>query len=343
MSTKVWGGREIRLFEAYNAWVDSDEAMSLRESGASTDFPNYMKDLLHKRAMKSYREARATWRQWTSTYELPDFKPQSFFGLTELPDLLEVVEGDSYKDQAVAERVGATITLKTYGRIFTITRKALINDDIGQLRDHPTRQGRAAARTLSRSVVGTLTGNGNAYDGNPTFDASTHKNLITDALSESGLAKAATTLATQTDDNGNPIELSPEVLVVPPALELTARRILNSAEIHIQGSGTTAAYGQGNENVMQGYVRYVVERYFTDATDWYLFASPEDAPVIGVGFLQGVTEPSIMLKDPGMRSVGSSASDPYNMEFDEMAWKCRLDWGTALLDWRGAVFAQVAG
>lgn len=333
--------REIRLFEAYSDWLDSDDAVRLEESGASTDFPNYLAAVLNKRMMKTYREAASIWKTYAAGYDVPDFKAQSFYGLLELPDLLEVLEGEDYKDQAVKERVGATITVKTYGRKFSITRKALINDDMGQLRDHPGRQGRAAARSMSRSIVGALTGNGNAYDGVATFHA-THNNLITDALSETGLGNAALKLNQQVDDNGNPIELIPRLLVVGAGDELTARRILHSAEIHQPGTGSTPAYGQGSENVMRGYVPYAVERYFTDANNWYLFASAEDAPVVAMGFLNGNRNPSIFLKDPGMRNVSGGGSDPYTMDFDEMVWKCRADWGTALLDWRGAIFANVA-
>ena len=339
MRTALWP-REVQLFEAYLDWLDGDEAARLEESAASTDFPSYLAAILNKRMMQTYNEAPSIWRRYTSGYDVPDFKPQSFYGLTELSDLVEVLEGEDYKDQAVRERVGATITVKTYGRSFSITRKALINDDMGQLRDHPGRQGRAAGRSIARSVVSTLTGNGNAYDGVALFHAN-HANLTTTALSEAALGAMALLLNQQTDDNANPIELSPYLLVIGAADELTARRILNSSEIHQPGSGTTAAYGLGDENVMRGYVPYAVERYFTDPNNYYLFANPQEAPVVGVGFLQGNRNPAIFLFDPGMRSVLGGGADPYTMEFDEMKWKCRYDWGTAILDWRGAIAAIV--
>jgi hypothetical protein len=339
MRTGSWP-REVRLFEAYLDWAESDNAAELRESGSSTDFANYLNNVVGKRLMKVYREAPAYWNRYTTSYNVPDFKPLSMYGLTEGQDLLPFDEGGEYKDSQISERVGPTMTVSTYGRLFSISRKALINDDLGLLRDTPGRLGRAAARTLNRSVVAALEGNGNAYDGTALFHAD-HSNLLSGALSESSLASAALLMNQQTDDNGNPIMVAADMLVIPGGLEITARRILNSVEITIQGAATTPAYGEGNANVMRGYVDYIVDRYFTDANDWYLFANPADAPVLGVGFLNGQREPQTMLKDPGMRLV-LGGNDPYSMEFDTIEYKVRHEWGTAIIDWRGAVKSAVA-
>jgi hypothetical protein len=339
LSTSTWP-REVRLFEAYLDWAESDASADLREAGVTSDFANYLSNVVGKRLMQTYREAPAYWERYTTTYSVPDFKPLSMYGLTEGQDLLPYDEDGEYKDSQIAERVGPTMTVGTYGRLFSITRKALINDDLGLLRDAPGRLGRASARTLNRNVVEVLEANGNAYDGTALFHAD-HANLATDALSESALASAALKMNQQTDDNGNPIVLTADLLVIPGALEMTARRILNSTTIYTTGSGTTPAYGQGSVNVVQGYVDYVVERYLSDANDWYLFANPSDAPVLAVGFLNGQREPQVMLKDPGMRLV-LGGNDPYSMEFDAIEYKVRHEWGTAVIDWRGAVKSAVA-
>ena len=200
--------------------------------------------------------------------------------------------------------------------------------------------GRAAARTISKAVVKTLEGNANAYDGTATFHAD-HNNLSSDVLSEAGLGAAALKFNGMVDDNGNPITLLPRLLLISGANEITARRILNSTNVVIQGSGATPAYGQGSANVLQGYVPYAIERYLTDTNDWYLFADPAEAPVLAVGFLNGQAAPQIMLKDPGMRDI-LGGNDPYSMEFDEIGYKIRHEWGTALTDWRGCVKSVVA-
>jgi hypothetical protein len=339
MSSSIWP-RQVRFFEAYLAWRDSDEAAELREANVSTDFATYASNTLGKRLMRVYRETPSVWDRYTSIYSVPDFKPQSFVGITEGEDLIKFEEGSTYYDSKIAERTGASLTVETFGRTFSISRKALINDDLGLLRDVPGRMGRSAARTLARAIVAKLESNPNAYDGIATFH-NNHGNLITDPLSEAGLGTAALKFNSQTDDNGNPITLTGQQIVIPPGLEITARRVLNSTEIHQPGSGGTPAYGQGNLNPVQGYAPYAVERYFSDANNWYVFADPNEAPVLAVGFLNGQRNPQIMLRDPGMRLV-LGGSDPYSMEFDEISYKVRHEWGLAMIDWRGAVFANVA-
>jgi hypothetical protein len=332
-------GRPVKLFEGYLQWRDTDEAEELRESGSSSDFATYMSDKATKRLMWSYNEQPANWRRYTRIYSVSDFKPIHFVRLTEMQDLLEFHEGGEYKDSEIAEIVGPSLTVKTFGRLFSLTRKAIINDDLNQLRDGPAAMGRAAARTLNRHVVSQLEVNSGAgptaYDGKNLFHTD-HSNLLTSALSETSLAEAITKLRTQTDPNGLRIALRPSVLVIPPGLEFTIRKILNSDQIPQPGTGV------GNLNVVRNIVDYVVEDYLTDSNDWYLFANPEEAPGIGVGFLNGKDTPDIMLRDPGMRLV-LGGSDPYTMEFDTIYWKIRHDWGTGVFDWRGIVKSQVVG
>jgi hypothetical protein len=93
--------------------------------------------------------------------------------------------------------------------------------------------------------------------------------------------------------------------------------------------------------VLSGAVDYVVEDYVTDNNDWYLFADQNEAPVLATGFLNGAQQPQVFLKDPGMRLI-LGGSDPYSMEFDEIVWKIRHDWGTGVFDWRGVVKSIVA-
>lgn len=342
-----WGGPN-KLMEGYLQWADTEEADELRESGASTDFASYMADKATKRLMWGYGEVSASWRQWTRTYNVPDFKPISFVRLTEMQDLLTVPEGGEYKDSQIDEIVGPSLTVETFGRLFSLTRRAIINDDLNQLRDRPAAMGRAAARTLSRSVVAKLEGNPNAYDGTPTFHVN-HNNLLTLPLTEDALQQAITKLRTQTDPNGLRIGLRPRTLLIPPHLEFTARRILNSQQLMAvpgvagtnAGSAQVVTTLQGNQNVVAGIVDYMVDEYLTDSNDWYLLADQNEAPIVAVGFLNGKETPDVFLKDPGMRNV-LGGSDPYSMEFDEIVWKIRHDWGTGIMDWRGGVKSAVA-
>lgn len=331
--------------------MDADE---LREAGTTSNFATYLNDKATKRLMWGYGEVTTSWRRYARTYSVPDFKPISFVRLTEMQDLLEVKEGGAYQDSEISEIVGPSISVKKFGRLFSLTREALINDDLNQLRDRPAGFGRSAARTIAKAVIGFFEGNPTTYDGTALFDV-THNNMVPNVasgastdpvLSEQSLAAALTLMRRQTDPNGNVIGLAPRTVVIPPELDLVIDRILTSTTVPLAGffqGGTTTApdHGMGGTNVLsRRNLTPVVEEYLTDPTDWYLFADMGEAPTIAVGFLNGVETPAIMLKDPGMRLI-LGGSDPYSMEYDEIVWKIRHEWGVAVLDWRGAVKASV--
>lgn len=328
-------------FESARA-SDNDE---LKEAGSTSDFATYLNNKITKRLMWAYNEAPSSWRRYAKTYSVSDYKPLEFTRLTEQEDLLPVPEGGPFHDSQIGQIVGPSVTVGKLGRTMSLTREALINDDLNQLRDRPAALGRAATRTLAKNVNRKLRENPKAYDGTAVF-AEAHGNLGSKALEETPLSEAITAIRVQTEYNGNRIGLQPRTLVVPPELEMMARRILHSASVPQPAgsegvSGKEIPFGRGGENVLSGLVDYVVETYLTDPSDWYLFADPNEAPVVAVGFLNGKEDPDIYLKDPGMRNV-LGGSDPYSMEFDEIKWKIRHEYGTALVDWRGGFAALVA-
>ena len=76
--------------------------------------------------------------------------------------------------------------------------------------------------------------------------------------------------------------------------------------------------------------------WFSDSNDWYLFADPGDVPAFAVGFLNGQSDPQVMLKDPMVRMALGAGTDPYQFELDSVDFKVRSDFGVAPVDPRGA-------
>jgi phage major head subunit gpT-like protein len=54
---------------------------------------------------------------------------------------------------------GVNLVLATYGKIFPITRQAIINDDLGAFTKVPAKMGTAAKRTIGNLVYAILTSN----------------------------------------------------------------------------------------------------------------------------------------------------------------------------------------
>src|SRR5690606_32661059 len=106
---------------------------------------------------------------------LPDFKAAMRVDLNTFPSLLKVAEGAEYKYATIGDR-GERVQLATYGRLFSITRQVVINDDLDAMVKLPRLMGRAAIRTVGDLVYAILTANPVMSDGVALFHA-THGNL----------------------------------------------------------------------------------------------------------------------------------------------------------------------
>src|SRR4029079_11507021 len=85
------------------------------------------------------------------------------------------------------------------------------------------------------------------------------------------LASVRATMMARLGANGESLEVTPNLLVVPPALEMTARTILNAAIV----APTAGMGGNANNvavtNIMQGIVELlVVPELNNEPTVWYL-------------------------------------------------------------------------
>jgi len=63
------------------------------------------------------------------------------------------------------------------------------------------------------------------------FFTTAHHTLLHDLLEFNGLTSAVTAMRTEKDLDARIVGIQPSVLMVPPALEFTARQLLNSAQL----------------------------------------------------------------------------------------------------------------
>ncbi len=97
-------------------------------------------------------------------------------------------------------------------------------------------------------------------------------------------------------EDGLPLQLRPTILLVPPQLEITARRIINAGLVADPG-GVAA----GVENVMKGSAEIVVGYELTSATSWYLIdGSKAIKPFIWQNRKSPVLTSLINLNDPNV-------------------------------------------
>jgi ATP-dependent protease ClpP protease subunit len=286
---------------------------------SSSDFDNLLADVANKSMMKGYDEAEETFQKWTSKGTLPDFKAAKRVDLNTFPALPAVVEGAEYKYVIVGDR-GETIQLATYGSLFSITRQAIINDDLDAFTRVPNKMGRAAIRTVGNLVYAVFTGNPNMSDGTALFH-SNHANLSTGVISSANVDALATLLARQTDGSGNTLNIEMAYLIVPRTLKGSALMVANS-EFEV---GTTVGTNRANTvpNIVRGAFEVIADARLdgTSTAVHYAAANPNMHDTIEVAYLDGNESPT--LEQQGGWTV------------DGVEFKVRLDAGVKALDWRG--------
>ncbi len=241
--------------------------------------------------------------------------------------------------------------VRKFGRRIPLSWETLVNDDVDAFADIPRRLGSAARRSEERfvtSLYATSTG-----PASPFFSAA-NGNLTDAPLSVAGLQEAFRLLGEQLDADGAPIYVDAAVLVVPPALEVPARNILNATEIF---AATGGGDGNGNDqlrvtNWMRNRVQLVVNPWLpivdqtTGSTAWYLFSDPNvGRPAMEIGFLIGHESPELFQKSPNATRVGGGLVDPTDGDFDtdSVEWKVRHVFGGVLMDPKSAVASTGTG
>lgn len=305
----------------------------LKESASTSDFPNILANSMYKLLIDKFKGVNSPWRQYTWQTEVADFKTADRDFVNEAPDLEEVLEDGVYKDSKLGDNKWQ-IQLTTFGRVFSIGRRVIINDDLNALKNQPARFGRAAGRTIAKKSVGMLTADGNTYDGYSLFHHSEHGNIGDTALANTAagataLANAMTAIEKATDETGEKMGLTAKYLLVCPDLEDIAMRLIRAREIEV-----VSTTGGSKEPGKIRRLQVLVEPFFDSTTCWYVLADPEEAPAIEVTFLKGKQTPDLLVLKPTAANL-AGGDDPFGYEFDDLSYKVRYDFGHSRAMYQG--------
>jgi phage major head subunit gpT-like protein len=324
--------------EAYVAYTGDGDVtgllptqMRIREDITSTTFSNALANTLRRLLLKEYREQEYGVSLIAQYSSVPDFRTQERVRVGYFGDLPTVAtESADYTELTAPTDEKASFSVVTFGGIVTITRKMIINDDLGVVPQIVSRLGRAARRTLAQRVFNLMITNPAIYDSVAWFHAS-HGNLGSTALAATELDVVRTAMRNRTEkDSNKKLGIAPNVLVVPHELEGKARQ--ENMREYLDSSFTPNPvrfmFGASGE-------RIVVSPLLSDATDWYVFADVNEAPTVEVGFLQGRQEPEFFLADD------QTAEKVFTS--DKIRYKVRHEFEAAVIDYRGAYKEVVAG
>ena len=277
-----------------------------------SDFPNLLTATGNRILMPAYRAAESQLKQLARQRTADDFRPMSLLKLGEFGKLQKVTEAGEIKALTTGEAKEG-YSLETFGGMFNLSRKAIINDDLGAFARWAEMMGRAAAETEADQLVSLLTANPVMEDGNALFSAA-HGNLSATGAAPDvdSLSAARLALRRQTGLDGvSPISATPKFILAAPELETTFEKLL--AEL--------AAAKVDDQNPFSGKMTLLIEPRLS-GEDWYVFADPAMLPVLEYAYLSSAQGPQIASRD-GWETLGRE-------------FRVVLDFGCGAVDWRGA-------
>lgn len=316
MQTVDMARHALELRGASTKFLSRSQIIS-RGLHSTSDFPALLQETGNRLLRKGFESYPGGIRTICRQSTAPDFRAKSLLMLGEAPQLERVNEHGEFRRGTMAE-AKASYSLSTYGKIFGVTRQALVNDDLGAFADLTLRLGRSAAEFIALQLVDLLAGNPEMGDGKALFHAD-HGNLGTPGtISVETLGEALKLMRLQKGlDGKTSIDVTPQFLVVPASLEILAKQ--HVAQINATKPADTNPFTSANLEVV------VDPRLDADSeTAWYLAANPQAFDTIEYSFLEGGAQ-------------GPEFETRAGFDVDGLETRIRLDFGCGVIDHRGLV------
>jgi hypothetical protein len=298
-----------------------DRLVSLR-SLSTSDFPIILADAGNKLLQKAYAQANVTYRLVFARKTFRDFKPHNFIRGGDFPPLLEKGETGEFKYGSMGEAKQA-LTMVTYGRIVGVSRRILVNDDLGAFADLPMKAGRRVADFENATAWAVPVAGGDGPTITETGRALFNTTDKTKASANAAISVAAVGIGRAAMMNQKGIEskasaadgiklnITPKYLVTGPDKFTEAESFCN---VNIVATQDSAA------NPFKGRLIPVGDANLT-GNAWYLFADPVDLETLVYGYLEGQEGPQLMTRE-GFTSDGVDL-------------RVALDFVAGALDYRG--------
>lgn len=291
-------------------------------------FPAILDNTIRKAIVQRYQAVPTTFQLWTTKGSVTDFKPTKDHEYLAggAGEFLPVGEGGELKHDTPKTDLLPQRKISTYGRQFSMTREAFINDDIGFITQVPGMYAASAKRTINKQVYSILYSNPTIFDDKALFHAD-HGNLVTSGAAPSieNIQGMILKMMSQTDPFGDSITVQPRFIVVPVGYGFTLAQILQTAQIEVDGIGSHTAnalyqYRNQLQVIEDGTLNTLAG---TGAVPWFIIADPSYARCIQVDYLNGQETPTIRrMETPGQLGY---------------VWDIWLDWGVTVVDYRGTV------
>lgn len=295
------------------------------ESHSTSDFPEALRSVVKGSFLGEYAQIPSMYPQFTRPYDVTDLKPAAFYSLInpELDNLPDISGGyDNHKDHPgglarVPELTEfptisfsaseSSIGVAKYGARVDFSFEMLLNDEWGALESLPKQLAQLARNQEDIVATEVLV---DAAGLNPLFFDASNKlagnpSLTLDAISN-GIAAIGQRLF-----NGNPVMATDVALMVPPALEAEARRLLGITSLVItdpvNGTYNSVNPISGIKLIVNPWLTYINKSASANTT-WFLipYASNGIRPAVVFSKIRGRGEPELRISDATGNYLGGA-------------------------------------
>jgi hypothetical protein len=290
-----------------------------------------LSNLAKKVLLETYTAQNVVWDQIAGLGNNSDFKPTTRYRLDSSGGYQQVSATGELKHSGLSE-AGYSSAIDTFGTLISLTRKMMINDDLGAFLQVPGLLGRMAAVRLEEAVF-------SLWMSNPSnFFSTGNRNLLTGAgsvLSISALTDAETLLGNQVDSNGKPILMMADRILVGTNNKVLAEQLYKESDIR----NNTANKEYVVKNPHSNKFRVIVSPYINNAaikdsagaaianqsqTKFWLLGNPAVRAAIRVSLLNGNRTPVLESAETDFATLG-------------MQWRSYHDFGVGMEDAVAAV------
>ncbi len=330
----------MTLREWYNAYTGDEEFLGLvaphrvtEAAITTTTFNSVVKNALNKLIDKRIGswESKMWWRPIVAELDQETIQDITVVKRASVGTLSSLAEGEAYSELSTSDSE-ETASFQKYGNYLGITIETFMKDNLNALRDLPNDLVEAWYYSMSDLVSATFT---DASGAGPTLTETsralfntTEANYGTTALSYASFiaARAAMRKLTQLGSSRR-LGTTPKYLLVPVDLEPVA--------IQIRESELDPDNAENGVNIVKGKFEIIPVVSWTDATNWYLLADPNDIETIQLHYFRGRRKPELFTADD--QTQGSLFTN------DTIRYKIRFFCAKVISNWRGGYGAIVAG
>ena len=313
----------LKEFVARAAGVSTRDSDWISAAFSTTNLSYILKRSVDAILLQAFNYTDNGWKKAFKVGSVSDFKTAQRYRLNGDLTYEPLADGGNIKHGQIEDEAFA-VKADTYAKMFAITRKDIINDDLGALTEIPRMFGIAAAETINQACwklfmnPANVGGNAFYYAASGTLKANCPLNL-------DNLSAARAAFFGKTKKSGAPLGIPPTVLVVPTALEdkalmLTKATNLNNGATADNPADYNPQYGRF-QVVGVPYLGYSAYTGYSD-TSWYLLSDPVRLAAFEIAFLNGKTAPTVERAETNFDTLG-------------IQYRAYIDFGVSQQDQRG--------